>query len=131
MITKPYGDAFPGESVAAPAMTAPAIRDVQVPCPSCGSAGGWIGASPAMGAAPFVYSYGRVEPRIPSVGVEKELVQFATRVKRTSLDDLAFLRAVLADKGSRYLARHYAGCSSATTGICSWRSRATATSSTR
>jgi hypothetical protein len=39
------------------------------------------------------------------VGVEKELVQFGTRVERSGVDDLAFLHAILAESESRYLAR--------------------------
>jgi hypothetical protein len=99
-------DLSPSVGVPAAAMAAPSIPDpaAQMPCPNCGSAG-WMASSPAVNAAPFVYSYGHVEPRIPSVGVEKELVQFATRITRSGKDDLAFLRAILADRESRYLAR--------------------------
>jgi len=94
------------EGVPAVAVPAPSIPDLaaQMPCPNCGSPG-WIASSPGVGAAPFIYSYGRIEPRIPSVGVEKELVQFGTRLERSGVDDLAFLHAILAESEAGYLAR--------------------------
>ena len=111
MEARPYGDAFPGESVPAPAMTAPAIPDIaaRVPCPTCGSAG----SSPAFSAAsserpghPWVYAFGRIEPRFPSIGVEKEFAQFASSSERAAVDDAALVRSVLGEEEARYLARH-------------------------
>lgn len=54
---------------------------------------------------PFVYALGRVEPRYPSVGVEKEMMQATGRAELASLSDRQALHAVLSDRANHYLAR--------------------------
>ncbi|MFE5512390.1 hypothetical protein ACFQ9J_17610 [Streptomyces sp. NPDC056529] len=80
--------------------------------PSCGCGGGCgQGASPADGAtgrglASYVYAVGRIEPRLPSLGVEKEFAQATGRAETANLTDRQALHAVLSEPQNRYLARH-------------------------
>jgi hypothetical protein len=53
----------------------------------------------------FVYVMGTVEPRFPSLGVEKEFAQATGRAATTGLTDRAALKAVLSDRQNRYLVR--------------------------
>jgi len=53
----------------------------------------------------YVYAIGRVEPRFPSVSVEKELAQAMGRTDSAGLTDRESLQSTLADRGNRYLAR--------------------------
>ncbi|MEV6492219.1 hypothetical protein AB0M20_26890 [Actinoplanes sp. NPDC051633] len=54
---------------------------------------------------PFVYALGRIEPRFPSIGIEKEFAQAAGRAITAGLTDQETFQAVLADSSNRYLAR--------------------------
>ena len=54
----------------------------------------------------FVYAIGRVEPRFPSLAVEKEFAQAAGRTETAGQTDREALQSVLADRAGRYLARH-------------------------
>jgi len=56
-------------------------------------------------SATFVYALGRIEPRFPSLAVEKEFMQVTGRVDASGLTDSEALQAVLADRANRYLAR--------------------------
>jgi len=57
-------------------------------------------------AAPgFVYVLGTVEPRFPSLGVEKEFAQATGRAATNGLTDRAALKVVLSDRQNRYLVR--------------------------
>jgi hypothetical protein len=57
-------------------------------------------------AAPgFVYVMGTVEPRFPSLGVEKEFAQATGRAATAGLTDRAALKAVLSERQNRYLVR--------------------------
>jgi PatG Domain len=53
----------------------------------------------------FVYAIGRIQPRFPSVGVEKEFAQATGRVDTAGLTDREALHKALADRANRYLAR--------------------------
>jgi hypothetical protein len=55
--------------------------------------------------APYVYALGRIEPRFPSVAVEKEFVQVTGRGETAGLTDGQALREVLSERSNRYLAR--------------------------
>lgn len=57
------------------------------------------------GTPSFIYAIGQVDPRLPSLGVEKELAQATGRAKTASLTDREALHAVLAQRENRYLAR--------------------------
>lgn len=53
----------------------------------------------------LVYAIGRVEPRFPSLGAEKEVAQVAGREATAGLTDRNALREVLAERANRYLLR--------------------------
>ena len=59
----------------------------------------------AAAAPGFVYVLGSVEPRFPSLGVEKEFAQATGRAATTGLTDRAALKAVLSERQNRYLVR--------------------------
>lgn len=54
---------------------------------------------------PFVYALGRIEPRFPSLAVEKEFAQVTGRSETAGLTDREVLQRVLSERGNRYLAR--------------------------
>lgn len=109
-----------GESAGEPAapavyLASSAVSDAPHPHgkPACGCGGGCGGTGPAPADvrpfetySPFVYALGRLEPRIPSLGVEKELAQATGRAETANLTDRQTMHAVLSDPQSRYLARH-------------------------
>jgi PatG C-terminal len=68
------------------------------PCPTCGVA-------PASQARSYVYALGRIEPRFPSAGVEKEFAQATAREETKGKTDREAMRAVLSARENRYLAR--------------------------
>jgi len=53
----------------------------------------------------FVYAIGRIEPRFPSLGIEKEFAQATGRSDTLGLTDRQATHAVLADPANRYLVR--------------------------
>jgi len=53
----------------------------------------------------FVYALGRIEPRFPSLAVEKELAQVTGRAELAGLTDREVLETVLSERSNRYLAR--------------------------
>jgi hypothetical protein len=53
----------------------------------------------------YVYALGRIEPRFPSVSVEKELVQATGRAETAGLTDRQALHRVLSQPQNRYLVR--------------------------
>lgn len=65
------------------------------PCPTCGS--------PPANA--YVYAIGRIEPRFPSPGVEKEFAQVIGRTPSKGKTDREAMRSVLSQPENRYLAR--------------------------
>jgi hypothetical protein len=58
-----------------------------------------------MVAPSYIYALGRVEPRFPSLAVEREFAQATGRAETTGLSDRAALHAVLTERPNRYLAR--------------------------
>jgi hypothetical protein len=54
----------------------------------------------------YVYALGRIVPRLPSLGVEKEFAQATGRAETADLTDRQAFHEVLADPRNRYLARH-------------------------
>lgn len=54
---------------------------------------------------PFVYALGRIEPRFPTLAVEKEFMQATGRADTAGLTDRQALQSVLAQRPNRYLAR--------------------------
>jgi len=71
----------------------------RVPCPSC-AAGADSGMDPA-----YVYAVGRIETRIPTLSLEKEIAQATARASTKGKTDREALHAVLAAKENRYLVR--------------------------
>jgi cyclic patellamide precursor peptide PatG len=59
-------------------------------------------------APSFVYAIGRIEPRFPSLAVEKEFAQVTGRSETAGLTDRQALQAVLSEPQNRYLARQLA-----------------------
>ena len=53
----------------------------------------------------FVYVLGTIEPRFPTLGVEKEFAQATGRAATAGLTDRAALKAVLSDRQNHYLVR--------------------------
>jgi hypothetical protein len=53
----------------------------------------------------YVYAIGRIEPRFPSLGVEKEFAQATGRATTAGLTDRQAVHAVLTDPTNRYLTR--------------------------
>jgi hypothetical protein len=56
-------------------------------------------------ASAYVYALGRVEPRFPSLALEKEFAQARGRTETPQLTDRQALHAVLSQRQNRYLAR--------------------------
>jgi len=93
------GPVFPGG-----AETAVAPQSAGGKC-GCGSPGGSKTEGEAMVDFPFVYALGRVEPRFPTPGVEKEFAQATGRSETAGLSDRQALHSVLSKRENRYLAR--------------------------
>jgi hypothetical protein len=53
----------------------------------------------------YVYALGRIDPRMPSMGVEKEIAQATGRAETANLTDRQALRTVLLEPQNRYLAK--------------------------
>jgi len=77
------------------ASLAPQQQFAAGPCPT--------GAS--MPAYAFVYALGRIEPRFPSPGVEKEFAQVTGRAETKGKTDREAMQSVLSLRENRYLAR--------------------------
>ena len=91
----------PVENRDAAGSAAPAAM-AERPCPTCGAP---AGADLNGGAGGFVYALGRVEPRFPTLAVEKEFAQATGRAETAGLTDRQALHSVLSQKQNRYLAR--------------------------
>jgi hypothetical protein len=61
--------------------------------------------SNTVGAPAYVYALGKIEPRFPSLSVEKELAQAIGRAATVDLTDRQALQKVLQDRQNRYLVR--------------------------
>ncbi|GII75703.1 hypothetical protein Sru01_06850 [Sphaerisporangium rufum] len=69
------------------------------------AATGMLDPAPPAARPRFVYAIGRIEPRFPSLGVEKEFAQAVGRADTLGLTDRQATREVLADPANRYLVR--------------------------
>jgi hypothetical protein len=54
----------------------------------------------------YVYALGRIEPRYPSLSVEKEMAQATGRAETVGLTDREALHGVLSERQNRYLVRN-------------------------
>jgi len=86
---------------AGPARGAPVIT---AGC-ECGSPGGTCTCRAANTILAHVYALGRVEPRFPRLGVEKEFAQATGRAETAGLTDPQALHTVLSHRQNRYLVR--------------------------
>ncbi len=74
---------------------------------ACGCGGAAGAAEDAAPSAPdYIYALGKIVPRFPSLGIEKEFVQASGRASTAGQTDTQVLGTVLADPKNRYLARH-------------------------
>jgi PatG C-terminal len=62
-------------------------------------------ATPGPPPPAYVYAIGRIEPRFPSLAVEKEFAQILGRGDVAGVTDREALQQTLADRANRYLAR--------------------------
>jgi hypothetical protein len=74
---------------------------------NCPGGGCGVGADLAEAGAPpsYIFALGRIEPRSPSLSLEKELMQSTGRAGTSGLTDRQALQQVLSDRRNRYLAR--------------------------
>src|SRR5262249_13527448 len=68
-------------------------------CPTCGASG------TTEATTSFVYALGRIQPRFPTLSVEKEFAQVSGRTDPAGLTDRQVLHSVLSKPENRYLAR--------------------------
>src|SRR5438093_8074579 len=54
----------------------------------------------------FIYAIGRIEPRFPSLGVEKEYQQVLGRIESKGKTDFESMQYALSQTENRYIARH-------------------------
>jgi hypothetical protein len=86
--------------VAEPAESAPAAPGVAV------VAAPVVPPAPLLAAAPsYVYALGQIEPRYPSLSIEKEFAQVIGRRDTGGLTDRQSLKGALSERENRYLAR--------------------------
>ena len=64
-----------------------------------------LSAMPSLDRPSYVYAVGRVEPRFPSLAVEKEFAQVSGRADSAGLTDRETLQTVLSNRANRYLVR--------------------------
>ena len=69
---------------------------------SCGC--GCTGGAPSASSS-YVYALGRIEPRFPTLSLEKELAQVTSRTQTSGLTDGQSLHTVLTNPENRYLVR--------------------------
>jgi len=70
-------------------------------CPTC------VNPNQAWPTASFVYTIGRIEPRFPSLSVEKEFAQATGRAETAGLTDRQVLHEVLSKPENRYLVSQF------------------------
>jgi len=83
-------------STVGPAQRPAAATVVDVTAPSPGS----------VDRPSFVYALGQIEPRFPSLSVEKEFTQVIARTETAGLNDRQTFRATISERQNRYLARN-------------------------
>jgi hypothetical protein len=78
------------------------IAGIPRACPTCSKI---IDGANGKSYAKYIYAMGRIEPRFPSLGVEKEFAQIAGRIDAKGLTDQQTMHSVLSKKENRYIAR--------------------------
>jgi hypothetical protein len=115
--TDPAGASVPGPIAAPIPIPVPVVAPMSSP-PSGPASGPAPASAPGLGdsgppepePAPvpgptYVYAIGRIEPRFPSLSVEREYAQVVARLDTTGQTDAQIMRRVLRDRENRYLAR--------------------------
>jgi hypothetical protein len=62
-------------------------------------------AAAGVASPSYIFALGRIEPRFPSLALEKEFAQATGRAETAGLTDREALQTVLAQRANRYLAR--------------------------
>jgi hypothetical protein len=95
----------PAVAEVSPTPPAPVTAEPVTPATASGRV---VTASAPMAAdySSFVYALGRIEPRFPSLSVEKEVAQVVARMDTAGYNDRQTMRAVLTDRENRYLVRN-------------------------
>src|SRR5262245_49493012 len=78
---------------------------VSLPCPTCGVSMQVNPGNNNVTTSAYIYALGRIEPRFPSLAVEKEFAQATGRAETAGLTDREAVQQVLAQRQNRYLAR--------------------------
>jgi hypothetical protein len=101
----PKHEGIPGFNLARGAGTAVSPQSATGGC-GCGCSGAANSAGDRTIVHPeYIYALGRVEPRFPTLAVEKEFAQATGRAGTAGLTDRQALHAVLSNRSNRYLAR--------------------------
>jgi hypothetical protein len=85
-------------------MAAPRVAQVR-PASNVATGPAPSDAGLAEASSSYVFAIGRIEPRFPSLAVEKEFAQTTGRADAAGLTDRQALQRVLSDRRNRYLAR--------------------------
>jgi PatG C-terminal len=103
------------DATGGPSQTAPVILSsgslgvdkVQTAEGGCGCSGAAEANPNGSGPAPrtYIYTMGSIEPRLPTVSIEKEFAQVTGRADTAGLTDRQALQRVLSERRSRYLVR--------------------------
>ncbi len=67
-------------------------------CPTCS-------AAKNAGPVQYIYALGKIQPRFPSVGIDKEYAQAIGRINTKGLTDSQVFQAIISEPQNRYLAR--------------------------
>jgi hypothetical protein len=94
----PAANSSGGEALSRPALDNPNNAGSIMPAPL--TSGEAAVATPA-----YVYAIGQIDPRFPTLSVEKEFAQATGRAETVGLSDRRALHAVLSRRENRYLAR--------------------------
>src|SRR5262245_50008734 len=110
--TQPAGNARAAMSNTAAAESPPPSRTATTLVPQGGGGTGECsckaGADPertGVASPAYVFALGQIEPRFPSLAVEKEFAQVTGRSETARLTDRQAFHAVASDRQNRYLAR--------------------------
>jgi PatG C-terminal len=79
-------------------VTSQQLAATPAPCPTCGT-------GMTSQERSYIYALGRIEPRFPSPGVEKEFAQATARGETKGKTDRETMQAILSARENRYLAR--------------------------
>lgn len=91
----------PAKAEVTPSPTTVTPQNASAGCPTCSAA--QASTSPVL--PPCVYVVGHIEPRYPSLGVEKEVRQATARAGAAKDNDREVMAKVLRDPNNRYLVR--------------------------